>query len=134
MKESVSLYEMTGLPEGVDADVSCFLADGGQVRGGLLVQCIRRTVFDERAERMVATSEPVLYPVLFGATSMQDASALLLFAMQAALAKYPGDTEVRIMLSNGLYQSFCNQILPKEQQITNRLLLAKVSEYKNENE
>lgn len=129
MKETVSLYEITGLPENVDADVSCFLTDGEQVRGGLLVQCIRRTVFDGHTERTIAISEPVLYPVLFCATSMQDASTLLLSAMQAALAKYPGDTEVRIMLSTGLYQSFCNRILPKDQQFTNRLLLAKVSDY-----
>lgn len=88
---------------------------------------------DKHTERTIVTAEPVLYPVLFCATSMQDASALLLSAMQAALAKYPPDTEVRIMLSNGLYQSFCNQILPEQQQIANRLLVAKLSDFQNEN-
>ncbi|MDD7643190.1 MAG: hypothetical protein PUK75_12095, partial [bacterium] len=129
MRESAMLYTLNGSMDLFDADLSFFLMDGEKLCGGLLVQCVKRSLPDVHADIPVYWTENVLYPVLFGARSEAAASTLLLSSMKAATKKYALDTDVHVILKSSIYEKLCTYILP-EKRIHNKLLIADVSEYK----
>lgn len=129
MRESAMLYAPNGNMDLFDADLSFFLMDGEKLCGGLLVQCVKRSLPDVHADIPVYWTENVLYPVLFGARSEAAASTLLLSSMKAATKKYALDTDVRVILKSSIYEKLCTYILP-EKRTNNKLLIADVSEYK----
>lgn len=129
MKESAMLYAINGRMDLFDADLSFFLMDGEKICGGLLVQCVKRSLPDVHAEVPVYLTENVLYPVLFCAGSEAEASTLLLSSIKAATEKYALDTDVHVILKNSIYEKLCTYILP-EKRINSKLLIADVSEYK----
>lgn len=129
MKEAAMLYAMNGSMDLFDADLSFFLLDGEKLCGGLLVQCVKRSLPDVHADIPVYWTENVLYPVLFCAKSESEASTLLLSSMKAATEKYALDTDVRVILKSNIYEKLCTYILP-ERRIHSKLLIADVSEYK----
>lgn len=128
MKEAAMLYAMNGSMDLFDADLSFFLLDGEKLCGGLLVQCVKRSLPDVHADIPVYLTENVLYPVLFCAKSESEASTLLLSSMKAATEKYALDTDVRVILKSNIYEKLCTYILP-ESRIHSKLLIADVSEY-----
>lgn len=112
---TATLYDMDGLADHFDPDLSFFLLDEGVLSGGFLVQCIGRDA--------VTMTESSLYPVLLHAGTEQNIRALLFASLQAAAAKYDMDTDVHVVLTDRFYERACIHILP-DRRIGNKLLIS----------
>ncbi|MDD6037311.1 MAG: GNAT family N-acetyltransferase [bacterium] len=128
-KDTAMLYDMScGGGDCYDPDLSFLLMDEKQIRGGLIVQCVRHKIGESNEKTGIASEEMILYPVLFHAESEHDVSALLCESMQAACAKYAPETDVRIILTHERYERLCAYVLPKVR-TDNKLLVADVNAF-----
>ncbi len=128
MEACEMLYEVDAKKRCYDPELSYVLTGDGQVRAGLLIQCVERVVPQVDGIRIIRAKENVYYPVLFCAQGDQDAQALLSAALRTAVAQCDHSAQVRVILKSGRYTELMNRILPG-QRIGNKYLIASVDDY-----
>lgn len=129
LEGAAMLYSAADAGAYLDEELSFLLSAKGEIRGGILVQCISRNLYETVDDTLVsAGKEQVLSPVYFCAQSVQEEKALLFAAMQAAVKKYAPDTEVHIICRSNSCDRLMHEVLP-EGGTSSRLLIADVAEY-----
>lgn len=129
LEGAAMLYSAAEAGAYLDEELSFLISAKGEIRGGILVQCISRNLYETVDDTLVqAGKEQVLCPVYFCAQSKQEEKALLLAVRQAAEKKYAPDTEVHIISRSNLCDRLMHEVLP-EGGTPSRLLIADVAEY-----
>lgn len=129
LEGAAMLYSAAEAGAYLDEELSFLISAKGEIRGGILVQCISRNLYETAGDTLVqAGKEQVLYLVYFCAQSEQDEKALLLATMEAAEKKYAPDTEVHIISRSNICDRLMHEVLP-EGGTPCRLLIADVAEY-----
>ena len=129
LEGAAMLYSAADAGAHLDEELSFLLSSKGEIRGGILVQSISRSLYETVGDTFVqAGKEQVLCPVYLCAQSEQEEKALLLAAMQAAEKKYAPDTEVHIIFHSNICNRLMQEVIP-EGGTSSRLLIADVAEY-----
>ncbi|MDD7641476.1 MAG: GNAT family N-acetyltransferase [bacterium] len=129
LEGAAMLYSAADAGVYLDEELSFLISAKGEIRGGILVQCISRNLYEAVDDTLVsAGKEQVLCPVYFCAQSVQEEKALIFAAMQAAAKKYAPDTEVHIICRSNGCDRLMHEVLP-EDGTPSRLLIADVAEY-----
>ena len=100
------LYPLNGEEENLDRRISAFIHGEHGICGGLLIQVVGDT----------------LYPVLLSADSLEDANALIYYALMNAKEKYDGSTRVRVILSDKSLVPLMNRMIPDRMIQTTRMM------------
>lgn len=129
LEGAAMLYSAADAGAYLDEELSFLISAKGEIRGGILVQCISRNLYETVDDTLaLAGKEQVLCPVYFCAQSKPEEKALLFAAMQAAAKKYTPDTEVHIISHSNLCDRLMHEVLP-EGGTPSRLLIADVAKY-----
>lgn len=129
LEQASMLYPAADQRAVFDEELCFLLISGGEVCGGILVQCISRHLYEISDDTIVnSEKQNVLYPVLFATNSALEETALLSSVMEAASKKYEPDTEIHIILRNDAYAGLMHAIMP-ENNPKSKLLIANVADY-----
>ena len=129
LEGAAMLYSAADAGAHLDEELSFLISAKGEIRGGILVQCISRNLYETACDTLVlAGKEQVLCPVYFCAQSEQEEKALLFAAMEAATKKYAPDTEVHIISRSNICDRLMHEVLP-EGGTPSRLFIADVADY-----